>query len=106
MDKTAQNQANSAASKRQMMDFASTKTNKSQAPVPVTSAKAAINAMFAEQAKTPQAVSTPSAREIVNASSQASQRAKSAANLHHGSIQKKHGVDSHFCLGFTPRSQG
>lgn len=88
MDKTAQNQANSTASKRQMMDFASTKTNKSNTPVPVTSAKAAINAMFAEQAKTPQAVSTPSAREIVNASSQASQRAKSAANLHHGSIQK------------------
>lgn len=88
MEKTAQNQSNTSANKRQMMDFGPAKTDNSTAPVPVTSAKAAINAMFAEQAKAPSSALAPSAREIVNASSKSNQRSKSAANLHHGSIQK------------------
>lgn len=57
---------------------------------PVTSAKAAINAMYAASAGARQPKMVTSAREAVNAAaSQNSLRnQKSAANLHHGSIQK------------------
>lgn len=57
----------------------------------VTSAKAAINAMYAKQASQPQTTElVPSARAAVNAAaSQATTRDyRSAANLHHGSIQR------------------
>lgn len=59
-------------------------------PTPVTSAKAVINAMYAAGAGTHQPSMVTSAREAVNAAaSQNSLRnQKSAANLHHGSIQK------------------
>lgn len=72
------------------MDFASSKPEtETSAPVPVTSAKAAINAMYAQQAHPDTPVLAPSAREAVNAAASQSQRnSKSAANLHHGSIQK------------------
>lgn len=62
-----------------------------KAPVPVTSAKAALNAMLAHSEPQPAAQPlAPSARELVNAaaSQNAAQRSKSAANLHHGSIQR------------------
>lgn len=62
-----------------------------KAPVPVTSAKAALNAMLAHSEPKPAAQPlAPSARELVNAaaSQNAAQRSKSAANLHHGSIQR------------------
>lgn len=60
------------------------------APRAVTSAKAAINARFAEQKQAAPAVRmATSAREVVNAAaSQTPRGPKSAANLHHGSIQK------------------
>lgn len=59
-------------------------------PTPVTSAKAAINAMYAEQAKHPQPPIVMSAREAVNAAAgqAGAQQTKSAANLHHGAIQR------------------
>lgn len=95
-------QANPAAGKNQRMDFVPTKSETKmpavnsatpvtpEAPTPVTSAKAAINAMYAQrnaQPKTAQLV--PSARAAVNAAaSQAQKSSKSAANLHHGSIQR------------------
>ena len=58
-------------------------------PTPITSAKAAINAMYAEQAKHPQPPIVMSAREAVNAAAgqAGAQQTKSAANLHHGSIK-------------------
>lgn len=62
-----------------------------KAPVPVISAKAALNAMLAHSEPQPAAQPlAPSARELVNAaaSQNAAQRSKSAANLHHGSIQR------------------
>ncbi len=59
-------------------------------PRPVMSAKAAINAMYAERETGKSAAAPASAREVVNAA--AGQNAmggkKTAANLHHGSIQK------------------
>lgn len=61
---------------------------KEQAPVPVTSAQAAINARYANQ---PRPVPTPlvsSAREAVNAASGVVSNSKPAANLHHGKIQR------------------
>lgn len=60
-------------------------------PQPViTSAQAAINAMYAERAQQAQPEVAMSAREAVNAAAgqNAIDREKSAANLHHGSIQK------------------
>jgi len=59
-------------------------------PTPVTSAEAAINAMYAEQAKHPQPPLVMSAREAVNAAAgqSSAHQTKSAANLHHGSIQR------------------
>lgn len=81
-----------SANPRQRMDFGPAKS--SDVPVPVTSAKAAINAMFAKRAKAPQATLAPSAREIVNANSSREQHPKSAANLHHGSIQKSMEIES------------
>lgn len=71
----------------------STSQNQSGAPpqpTPVTSAKAAINAMYAEQAKHPAPQMVMSAREAVNAAAEQAgvQQTKSAANLHHGSIQR------------------
>ena len=57
---------------------------------PVTSAKAAINAMYAERAKHSSTALAPSARELVNASAGFNQLGspKSAASFHHGSIQR------------------
>lgn len=55
---------------------------------PVTSAKAAINAMYAEQTKHASAAPAPSARELVNASAGQPTSPKSAASFHHGSIQR------------------
>ncbi len=60
-------------------------------PQPViTSAQVAINAMYAERAQQAQPEVAMSAREAVNAAAgqNAIDREKSAANLHHGSIQK------------------
>lgn len=107
MDRTAQNpHPQSTANKRRMMDFAPSKpitpasqgANTATTPptpaTPVTSAKAAINARFAERANQPsQAKSSPrmvtSAREAVNtAMSGPLGSPKSAAHLHHGSIQR------------------
>ena len=68
------------------MDFAHNKPR----PAAVTSAKAAINARYAERAQQPAPKPVTSAREAVNAaSSQARQHdTKSASSLHHGQIQK------------------
>lgn len=56
---------------------------------PVMSAKAAINAMYANSKTSPNAKLVPSAREAVNAASRLTPKNfKSAANLHHGSLQK------------------
>lgn len=56
---------------------------------PVMSAKAAINAMYANSKTSPSAKLVPSAREAVNAASRLTPKNfKSAANLHHGSLQK------------------
>ncbi len=58
-------------------------------PAPVTSAKAALNALLAKQRSLPKSPLAPSARDIVNAAAKNSPTAtKSAATLHHGSIQK------------------
>lgn len=64
----------------------------SAAPRAVTSAQAAINARFAEQKKTSSAPKmVASAREAVNAAAgqSAVRSSKSAANLHHGSIERQ-----------------
>ena len=69
----------------------STDTSRAAEPaVPVTSAKAAINAMYAKPADPPAPRHFASAREAVNAAAkqQTTGGPKSAANLHHGSIQK------------------
>lgn len=59
------------------------------APRPVMSAKAAINAMYTAEKNHPSAKLIPSAREAVNAASRLTPKNfKSAANLHHGSLQK------------------
>lgn len=117
MDSTNQNQSGFAPTPRQQIDFGAMKApapSSSQSsnpsstisqstpsisehfqpkvqPTPVTtSAKAAINAMYAEQANQPSAAMVMSAREAVNAAAQQAgiQHTKSAANLHHGSIQR------------------
>lgn len=69
---------------------ANTTKNSSTAPTPVMSAQAAINAMYAARAAAPTKEKVVSAREVVNAaaSQNAAQTQKSAANLHHGSLQK------------------
>lgn len=80
----------------QQMDFVAHKSSQSrpqpsaEPPVPVTSAKAAINALYAERARKTKPILVPSAREAVNAAAGqgAGRNAKSASNLHHGSIQK------------------
>lgn len=65
------------------------------APRPVMSAKAAINAMYAAEKNNPSAKLIPSAREAVNAASRLAPKSfKSAANLHHGSLQKVQKVPS------------
>jgi len=59
-----------------------------QHPTPVTSAKEAINARYANQ---PRPVASPlvsSAREAVNAAQGVGNSSKTAANLHHGKIQR------------------
>lgn len=69
---------------------ATASTNADGTPRPVMSAKAAINAMYAQHGEATTSAAPASAREVVNAA--ASQNAaggkKTAANLHHGSIQK------------------
>lgn len=87
---STQNQSGLNATPGRQIDFASPKPNtETSAPVPVTSAKAAINAMYAAEAKKETPILAPSAREAVNAAAGQSHRnSKSAANLHHGSIQK------------------
>lgn len=94
-----QNQAEGGVRGRQM-DFVPVKPpmstppqakgDQNTPPVPVTSAKAAINAMYAKPAAQPQPTMHMSAREAMNAAAkqQADQISKSAAKLHHGSIQK------------------
>lgn len=93
MDSATSNQSGTRNLQHRQMDFVAKKSEKpnqpSEPPVPVTSAKAAINAMYAEQKRKTEPVLMPSAREAVNAASQgAGRNAKSASNLHHGSIQK------------------
>ena len=111
MDPLSQNQSGAAMPNKQQIDFGAmhsaphssstnqtTQSSTSQQsapqpqpqPTPVTSAKAAINAMYAEQAKHPQPPIVMSAREAVNAAAgqAGAQQTKSAANLHHGSIQR------------------
>lgn len=61
----------------------------SPAATPVTSAKAAINARFANRPNKPTSFQmVNSAREAVNRAATAPKSPKSAANLHHGSIQR------------------
>lgn len=103
MDSSNQNQSGTPLPNRQQIDFGAAKpTNSvntttqgavhttSPTPTPVTSAKAAINAMYAQQANQPQPAMVMSAREAVNAAAQQAgvQQTKSASNLHHGSIQR------------------
>lgn len=109
MDPLSQNQSGAAMPNKQQIDFGAmhstpqpSSTNQTTQPstpqqstpqtqpTPVTSAKAAINAMYAEQAKHPQPPIVMSAREAVNAAAgqAGAQQTKSAANLHHGSIQR------------------
>lgn len=86
-----QNQSGMNATPGRQMDFAAPKPEtEASAPVPVTSAKAAINAMYAAaEAHKDAPILASSAREAVNAAaSQRQHSSKSAANLHHGSIQK------------------
>lgn len=65
------------------------------APRPVMSAKAAINAMYAAEKDRPNPQFVSSAREAVNTASRlAPKNVKSAANLHHGSLQKVQKVPS------------
>lgn len=101
MEQKSPNQSGKSGMQHRQMDFVANKPvkktdspSKSQdvePPVPVTSAKAAINAMYAEQKRKTEPILAPSAREAVNAAASqgAGRNAKSAANLHHGgSIQK------------------
>ncbi len=105
MDTKDQNQPETPALGRQQIDFGAAKSaqplksNQSSTssqppattqPTPVTSAKAAINALYAQQANQPQVAMVTSAREAVNAAAKQAgiQQTKSAANLHHGSIQR------------------
>lgn len=102
MEVAASNQSDQNGVKHRQMDFvahkpasasktsSSTAAAASQPPVPVTSAKAAINAMYAKQAHKAEPGLAPSARETVNASARqgAGRNTKSASSLHHGAIQK------------------
>lgn len=93
MESGVQKQSGANGVQHRQMDFVANKTNKSakaEAPTPVTSAKDAINAMYAQQVDKAEPILAPSAREAVNAvaSQGAGRNSKSAANLHHGSIQK------------------
>lgn len=111
MDSSRPAQSGSSMPNRQQIDFgaaksASAKSNQIPSisahfqappksadiapPTPVTSAKAAINAMYAEQNNQDQPTMVMSAREAVNAAAKQAgvQQTKSAANLHHGSIQR------------------
>lgn len=96
MDKLT-NQSNPTGDQGRMIDFVPKKSNNeatadsSKAPRPVTSAKDAINALYADRAKGSTTKMIPSAREAVNAaaSKTVAEHQKSAATLHHGSIQKK-----------------
>lgn len=98
MEQGAQKQSGQNGVMHRQMDFVANKTNKTtkvetsekSSPAPVTSAKDAINAMYAEQAQKMEPILAPSAREAVNAaaSQDTGRNSKSAANLHHGSIQK------------------
>lgn len=97
MDPATSNQSVGKNTQHRQIDFVANKTSQpepsakdKEPPVPVTSAKAAINAMYAERAHKTETVLAPSAREAVNAFARqgAGRNAKSAANLHHGSIQK------------------
>lgn len=96
MDSPSQTQSGPGNASRQQIDFGAKKDPKkdaqkpTQKPTPVISAKAAINAMYAERAKHPQPPVVASAREAVNAAAQQAgiQHTNSAANLHHGSIQR------------------
>ena len=80
----------SQTSATSLIPAAEASATKAEPPVPVTSAKAAINAMYASRAPKTESILAPSAREAVNAAAGqgAGRNAKSAANLHHGSIQK------------------
>lgn len=94
MDRST-NQSNPAGNQGKAIDFVPKKSGKDESapesPRAVTSAKDAINAMYAERAKASSAKLVPSAREAVNsaASKTLVEQQKSAATLHHGSIQKK-----------------
>lgn len=98
MDSSSQNQSGAPTPNRQQIDFGATShpnsvnsvNSANPAPTPVTSAKAAINAMYAQRANQPQPAMVMSAREAVNAAAQQAgvQQTKSASNLHHGSIQR------------------
>lgn len=81
-------QPNPPAAKKQRMDFVP--AGNARPAVPVTSAKAAINAMYAERAQLAAAsAAAPSARDAVNAAASERERSsKSAAHLHHGSIPR------------------
>ena len=115
MDKATPNPSNQSTAPRRQMDFVANKSNKSSqsaepanpAPTPVTSAKAAINAMYAERARKTEPILTPSAREAVNASARlgAGRNAKSAANLHHGSIQKDIDTSRTSAAALLPRAK-
>lgn len=89
MEQATKNQSGKSGMPHRQMDFVANPP-KTEPPVPVTSAKAAINAMYAEHAHRTEPVLAPSAREAVNAAASqgAGRNAKSASNLHHGSIQK------------------
>lgn len=112
MDSANQNQSGAAPAPKQQIDFGATKSisptkpvdskssvvpqktsapqSSSSAPTPVMSAKAAINAMYANQSSQPHPEIVMSAREAVNAAARQDgvQHTKSASNLHHGSIQR------------------
>jgi len=68
----------------------STSPGQSLAPTPVISAKAKINALYAERNRQAPPQVVTSAREAVNAAAHQAgvQHTKAAANLHHGSIQR------------------
>lgn len=84
MDSAANQSGNNVASGRQI-GFAGPKIK----PTVVTSAKAAINARYAEQAKHPTSQSTMSAREAMNdVASHSGHDEKAASSLHRGKIQR------------------
>lgn len=83
---TAPNRSNAPAANA-AADFVGTSE---PAPVPVRSAKDAINAMYAQDAdKRLSSYLATSAKEIINAGSRTPDNSKSAANLHRGSAHHK-----------------